>query len=55
VEKCLGEIMPNKDQVEYVMLYLKQQRAVTLSPELRLAGNSTRAKTPSKRRLETDG
>lgn len=55
VEKCLGEIMPNKDQVEHVMLYLKQQREVTLSPELRVAGNSARAKTPSKRRVETDG
>jgi hypothetical protein len=39
IEKCLGEIIPDKTHVEYIINYLKENREVSVSQELR--GNYT--------------
>jgi aldehyde:ferredoxin oxidoreductase len=39
IEKCLGEIIPDKTHVEYIINYLKENREISVSQELR--GNYT--------------
>ena len=39
IEKCLGEIIPDKTHVEYIINYLKDNREISISQELR--GNYT--------------
>ena len=35
VEKCLGELISDKSQVEFIMDYLKNHREITSSPDIR--------------------
>jgi len=35
IEKCLSELIPDESQVEYVMDYLRDNRDVKISPELK--------------------
>lgn len=35
LEKCLGEIIPDKKQIEYIMHYLKEHREIKTSPDIR--------------------
>jgi hypothetical protein len=49
IEKCLGEIIPDKDQVAFVIDYLKEHREIQTSYELRTFVENARAKTPTKR------
>ena len=35
LETCLGEIIPDKKQVEYIMMYLKDHRQIKTSQDIR--------------------
>jgi hypothetical protein len=35
LEKCLGEIIPDKKQIEYIMQYLREHREIKTSPDIR--------------------
>jgi hypothetical protein len=35
LEKCLGEIIPDKKQIEYIMQYLKEHREIKTSQDIR--------------------
>lgn len=35
VEKCLGELILDKKQVEYIMQYLKEKREITITQDMR--------------------
>lgn len=35
LETCLGEIIPDKKQVEYIMTYLKEHRQIKISQDIR--------------------
>jgi hypothetical protein len=39
LEKCLHNIIPDKKQVEYIMNYIKEQREVKTSPEIKRTYN----------------
>ena len=36
IEKCLGELIPNKTQVDYIIKYLKEHREVTTTEDIRI-------------------
>ena len=35
IEKCLGEIIPNKEQVDYIIKYLKEHREITITDDIK--------------------
>jgi hypothetical protein len=35
LEKCLGEIIPDKKQIEYIMQYLREHREIKTSQDIR--------------------
>ena len=35
IEKCLGEIIPNKTQVDYIIKYLKEHREITTNDDIK--------------------
>ena len=35
VEKCLGELIPDKKQVEYIIQYMKEHREVQTNTDIR--------------------
>jgi hypothetical protein len=39
LEKCLHNIIPDKKQVEFIMGYIKEQREVKTSPEIKRTYN----------------
>lgn len=38
IEKCLGELIPNKEQVDFLVKYLKDKREIVTVDDLRLRG-----------------
>jgi hypothetical protein len=51
LEKCLGEIIPEKDNVEYIIQYVKGKREVKKSNDLRRVFKNTGKNTSG---YETD-
>lgn len=35
IEKCLGELIPNKPQVDYIIKYLKEHREITTTDDIK--------------------
>jgi hypothetical protein len=40
IEKTLGNIISNKEQVEYIIKYLKENRDITTSPDIKRSYNN---------------
>lgn len=42
VEKCLGELLSDKKQVEYIIQYMKNNREITISNDIRRTYDKTK-------------
>ena len=47
IEKCLGEIIPDKKHVEYIIQYLREHREVKKGFDIRRSYNDGRARSKS--------
>lgn len=47
IEKCLGDIIPDKKHVDYILRYLREQREVKMGFDIRRSYNDGRSRSKS--------